>query len=106
VGEEGGADPRPPGSARAIDGDARFGGAGVRTRGWRPEVPGRGHGGSEDGGGGGGRAGGGEDGEEPGQVDLRMLEAPGRAVGTMAGVAGVDGAQAEPCAIYRCGRLR
>lgn len=48
-----------------------------------------GHGASEDGGG-------------PGRVDPRMPEAPGRAVGRMAGVAGVDGAEAEPCA---CARL-
>jgi hypothetical protein len=36
----------------------------------------------------------GEDGGGPGRVDPRMPKAPGRAMGRMAGVAGVDGAQA------------
>jgi hypothetical protein len=66
----------------------RFGGAGARLRWWRPEVPGRGRGGSEDGGGqgravgrmagvagggddGGGHAGGGEDGGGRTGVDRR-----------------------------------
>jgi hypothetical protein len=63
-------DPQPPGIyARHYRRGCEIWGSGARTRGWRPEVPGRGHSGSEDGGGAGravgrmagARAGGSED---------------------------------------------
>jgi hypothetical protein len=107
-GEEGGADPRPPGSARAINGvgrrvrwilshlgsthaitggDARFGAQGRGRAGGGRRCQGGGTVDPRMAGGQGGRWGGWRG---PGRVDPRMPEAPGRAVGRMVGVAGVD----------------